>query len=924
MVDTSERTGLGADAVSRLLAAHGTERVPRGAALIGTADPPRVLWANRAAVELFGSDVPDVLDTRLFGGHGREGLASAIGRLVLQGGSRQERLRLARGYATRTVPVMISRWRDEGRDLLVLTGPSGDPSPRGDALADALRGTAVPAPRPLQEVSPPRSARPDATSAEVPAQSDPAVTTGPLPVAPDHLTVLGAKRFLWQSDAAGRLVGVDDGVGSLRRLADGALLGQMLVPALDALGVTGVDRLAACLAEQRSFSNVRVAWPLTEEGWSTIVVLGAVPVRGAAGVFSGFRGFGVMDLAKLLPHTKVPAPAPASVLTNDEAAQTAPTEPDHRDVSSDAIAAADTLPDPLPPAEAPSPDDVPAAIDISASFRATNIVVLRPSRVQVALEPEPVAATSLSAPEEVMNLSSTEQSNFDAIARALRQAGGAGATPVLLAPGDAAALVEHLPVALTIERGGVTVYGNAAFMGLTGYDSAAHLEDQGGWTHLLGGLDLSQVANAEQDNGFPLIHASGEVVPVEGRRLPVEWRGEPADMLVLRAAPDRVAQLQAAELDSRRRTDELREARVLLDRTEDAVVVLDARGRVLSLNAAARVLFGRPGEDAIGESIGAFLSLDGQSAVLGAVFAAGAAGAHADEVVLEAAARRRPGALPYDLRVRALGPDRVSVVIRDRTTAIAQREETRHLRDELDNAAQTRADFLAKVSHEIRTPLNTVIGFSELMLEERFGPIGSPRYLDYLTDIHDAGRQAVGLLGGLVDLSSVSSGEHPMTPAATDVNAVVGESVAELQGQAHRDRVIVRQSLAGNLPRALVDAEAMRQVMDNILSNAIQFNEPGGQVIVSTALHESGAVVVRVRDTGIGMSDAEIAIAMEPFRQLVSGRPGAGSGLGLPRARALAEANQATLSIRSRKSEGTLVEVSLRPASDLTEEAPAA
>ena len=123
----------------------------------------------------------------------------------------------------------------------------------------------------------------------------------------------------------------------------------------------------------------------------------------------------------------------------------------------------------------------------------------------------------------------------------------------------------------------------------------------------------------------------------------------------------------------------------------------------------------------------------------------------------------------------------------------------------------------------------------------------------------------------------------------------------------------MRTSFAPNLPPVMGDERSVRQIALNLLSNAIKFTDPGGQVIVSTALTDRGEVAFRVRDTGIGMSEAEIAAALEPFRQLATARRRGGTGLGLPLTKALVEANRGALVIRSAPNEGTLVEVLFPP-----------
>ncbi len=124
----------------------------------------------------------------------------------------------------------------------------------------------------------------------------------------------------------------------------------------------------------------------------------------------------------------------------------------------------------------------------------------------------------------------------------------------------------------------------------------------------------------------------------------------------------------------------------------------------------------------------------------------------------------------------------------------------------------------------------------------------------------------------------------------------------------------MRLALAPHLPKILADERSLRQITLNLLSNAVKFNEPGGQVIVATALSDDGHAVVRIRDTGIGMSETDIETALEPFRQLATSRQTDGTGLGLPLTKALVEANRAFFSIKSKKNEGTMVEVAFPPA----------
>jgi signal transduction histidine kinase len=250
-------------------------------------------------------------------------------------------------------------------------------------------------------------------------------------------------------------------------------------------------------------------------------------------------------------------------------------------------------------------------------------------------------------------------------------------------------------------------------------------------------------------------------------------------------------------------------------------------------------------------------------------------------------------------------------VVRDITPWKRAEEELTQARAQAERASSQKTEFLARVSHEIRTPLNAIIGFSELMLDEKFGPIGNDRYKDYLRDINRSGNHVLDLVNDLLDISKIEAGQQEMSYEAVSLNDTLAETVAMMQPQANRERVIIRSSFASRLPDVVADLRSVRQIALNLLSNAIRYTPAGGQVIVSTAYESSGDVVMRVRDTGIGMSQAEMEQALKPFKQINAlRRPrGDGTGLGLPLTKAMVEANRARFIINSTPGEGTLVEI---------------
>jgi signal transduction histidine kinase len=212
------------------------------------------------------------------------------------------------------------------------------------------------------------------------------------------------------------------------------------------------------------------------------------------------------------------------------------------------------------------------------------------------------------------------------------------------------------------------------------------------------------------------------------------------------------------------------------------------------------------------------------------------------------------------------------------------------------------------VSHELRTPLNSIIGFAELMIEERLGALGNPRYREYLRDIHASGTHLLSLVNDLLDVSKLEAGKFTLTPAPVDLNEIVGQCVALMQPQAQRSRVVMRSSPSASLPRISADVRSIRQMLFNLLANSVKFTPAGGQVIVSTSLNEPFHAVLRVRDTGKGMSADEIQATMDGGRNW-NGAPGVNGGFGLLLTRALAEANGATFHMTSTPGAGTLVEI---------------
>jgi PAS domain S-box-containing protein len=488
------------------------------------------------------------------------------------------------------------------------------------------------------------------------------------------------------------------------------------------------------------------------------------------------------------------------------------------------------------------------------------------------------------------------------------------------------AMLDGLPVGLLVTRDDALIYANRTLLELTGFADLDALRAAGGLAHMFRGREPERLREAAEGGAIPIVAEDGQVLPVDVRVQTLEWDEAPATLYAIRRSleGETGAKLKTMELELRARQAEARELNAILDTATDGVAVLDADGRILGLNRSAEALFGYDQNEIAGETFTMLFTPPSQrlaSDYLDGLKSNGVASVLNDgrEVI---GRERQGGALPLFMtigRISATGPAKFCAVLRDMTHWKKAERQLEEARRDAERASALKSDFLAKISHEIRTPLNAILGFAEVIMEERFGPVGNERYKDYLKDIHASGSHVMSLVNDLLDLSKIEAGKLELAFGAVDVNKVVNECVSQMQGQALHERVILRVSLAPRLPQVVADERSLRQITFNLLSNAIKFNEPGGQVIVSTALTDAGHAVLRVRDTGLGMSEEEIAVAMEPFRQIATAKKRGGTGLGLPLTKALAEANRASFSIKSRKSEGTLVEVAFPPTRVLAE-----
>lgn len=485
-------------------------------------------------------------------------------------------------------------------------------------------------------------------------------------------------------------------------------------------------------------------------------------------------------------------------------------------------------------------------------------------------------------------------------------------------------MLDNLPIALLVHSGDDLFHANPEFLAMTGYSSLEDLREEGGIDALFASDDDAP------DGSMMVIRNDGRLIPVSARLQSIRWEDQNALMMALSTVETSAEQTEvvpSAQEDAEEELDdslsveiqalrmETEELHSILETATDGVVVVGSEGEIRSLNRSASALFNYDEAEIRGKPFALLFAHESQRSVidyLGGLSGHGVASVLNDgrEVIGREASG---GFIPMFMTMGRLpASNGFCAVIRDITQWKRTEEELRNAKRSAETANAHKSDFLARVSHEIRTPLNAIIGFSDMMASEHFGPIGNPRYIEYASDIGRSGRHVLDIVNDLLDISKIEAGEMELDFTAVELNDAVSEAVALVQPQANGQRVIIRTSLSGSVPNVVADNRSVKQIALNILANAIRFTPSGGQIVVSTAYEANGSVILRIRDTGVGMTRSELEQALKPFRQVTTGarKRGDGTGLGLPLTKAMVEANRALFSISSAPNEGTLVEIS--------------
>lgn len=777
---------------------------------------------------------------------------------------------------------------------------------------------------------------------------------------PAAVTTAGASktplRFVWQTDPSGQFSLTSDVF--LRAAGDrtSSMLGRRWTEIAQALDLDPQGRIAEAMHRRETWSGITVNWPLDGGAFATVELSG-VPSYDANRAFAGYRGFG---LCRTMPPV---AATPALLVPPPQANDPAPASPASGTSSADAtdIAASATL----FPASAPPVDHTQEPPKNVVQFRPVN-EVRTPSLSAIEnrafdeiarrlTQTFDIKARKQEGPSETPQ---AEPAQDDTAATETERPADPppSAQPAWLAAavapprGDSARdrlLLDLMPSGILIYRLDRLLYANNAFLQQTGFATLSALQDAGA-------LDALYVepgpasASSVSDEGMPLKIAVPGDSQRDARLFTIQWDGEAAHALIMpeattalstKAPLDTKAAAESATAADITSTDTAPadaepvpapqvlaepaspvqpppangELDAILENATDGIVLFDRSGAVTSSNRSAQMLFNIPAADFLRQNVADLFAMESQRIVLDYFESidqqtASTPADHGREVL---GRTRIGGFVPLSMTMGKIGHDgeRFFAVFRDLSQLKKSESDLLYARRKAERASEATGDALARISHEVRGPLNTIIGFANVMLEERFGSLGNDRYAEYLKDIRASGERAIAIVDDLVNITSIETGNVQLKPTSQNLNDMVEQCVGALQPQANRERIIIRTSLAHALPHVLADGQALRQIIMNLITSSIRFSKAGGQVIVSTAVADNGGAILRVRDTGRGLSEAELALAMDPQRIAPPSDRIDRSSIDLSLARALAEANRARFQIRSNAQTGTLIEV---------------
>ncbi|MBK5197991.1 MAG: PAS domain S-box protein [Methyloceanibacter sp.] len=362
--------------------------------------------------------------------------------------------------------------------------------------------------------------------------------------------------------------------------------------------------------------------------------------------------------------------------------------------------------------------------------------------------------------------------------------------------------------------------------------------------------------------------------------------------------------------------------RLLAENATDMITRHDEKGRVVFASLGAQQLFGEPAQKVVGDGLLERVHVADRPAYLTALSRCHANG---EPIAVEFRVRRAGASDParyvwVEMRCRPMRPQDGSAIERPSTVAVtrdisdrkAQEAELTRTRDEAESASRAKTQFLANMSHELRTPLNAVIGFSEILNRELFGALGEARYRDYARLIHESGEHLLNVVNDILDMSKIEAGKFKIVKEPFDVASLVKSCCDIMRHTAEQRSLSLIVDVAPGIPELPADKRACKQMLLNVISNAIKFTDPGGWVRVSARVVE-GSVELVVADNGIGIAELDLPKLGNPFVQANNSydRSYDGAGLGLSVVKGLARLHDGKLELASTLGQGTTATILL-------------
>ena len=342
----------------------------------------------------------------------------------------------------------------------------------------------------------------------------------------------------------------------------------------------------------------------------------------------------------------------------------------------------------------------------------------------------------------------------------------------------------------------------------------------------------------------------------------------------------------------------------------DFVAELGEDGEIIAVSAAAGDLLGVSADELPGRSLFDFVGREDRDDLRRAMSDAGAPTAPARLNFRLLRPRRAPGHAEISF-APAEAPASLVALVRDRSDELDREDNLKAAAETASNEAAARAGLMADLGHEMKTPLNAIMGFADTMKTETFGPLGHPKYREYVGLIHRSGAHLLDLITAILDFSKIESGRYVMTPVKLNAAEIGRESAEMIRQQAEDAGLKLIVSIDDSVRESFLDARALRQILLNLLANAVKFTSDG-EIEINLSQHDDTLQFV-VRDTGVGMSEKELAQLGARFTAAQGDgvRGAKGTGLGLSLAFALADLMNGALDLSSAPGEGVTATLTL-------------